>query len=388
MFPLSGVRIGGTCLESSKVDLHNKECTLKRRRRTAETAQRRVGTAGSVQRRGCAAGNAHSRGWLTYIVFLILWGASVGGALRPRPGYLKDAWSMQREREGEAANPGPGRWTRHDRAAVARGSQPGAGAIPFLDTDSSGEEFGGEERAEPTSELPLYVAGEAAPNRSGPLGFDDPEGLLEDPDAQCHWQDLDGQGDWQNEPPDEAAASAAGEAGQGRPVADFVKAANFTGQLPGMVFKRGALGQGYYADNIGTVIQLAPELRPLLQVKPVCLQLDVLIPSQVTSADGSGAWRAEPPQPCASPRIESRQVFSPKTDEPTTAPRGGGRRAKRRPRRPPSNAENSFTWPNDGSLAAADPNHRTSGLWAIDSVNPNAWAAGMESYVDLLQTFW
>ena len=37
-------------------------------------------------------------------------------------------------------------------------------------------------------------------------------------------------------------------------------------------------------------------------------------------------------------------------------------------------------WPDDGSLAASSKEHVEAGLWAFDSVNPNAWA-GVQGYL-------
>ncbi len=49
----------------------------------------------------------------------------------------------------------------------------------------------------------------------------------------------------------------------------------------------------------------------------------------------------------------------------------------------PSEAESSEAgggahWPHDGSLSAADRSHVVAGLWAIDTLNPNAWPGAIE----------
>ena len=72
-----------------------------------------------------------------------------------------------------------------------------------------------------------------------------------------------------------------------------------------------------------------------------------------------------------------------KEQAPNTAPRGGGepdvcnRRYKETKGRE-ANGHNGPTWPNDKSISPRDVSHREAGLFAIDTVNPNAWGAGVD----------
>ena len=71
------------------------------------------------------------------------------------------------------------------------------------------------------------------------------------------------------------------------------------------------------------------------------------------------------------------------TDEASdTAPRGGGKPKvnRRANEQGPTGFANSncWFWPSDASLPLTDTSHRKAGLWAFDTVNPNAWPAGSE----------
>ena len=187
---------------------------------------------------------------------------------------------------------------------------------------------------------------------------------LDDPEFQGFDEDVND--DWYDEPPTEATTAAA-ELGQELEVVAFIRATKFQGSKSGMAFKRGQWCQGYYADTEVRVIELAPEVRPLLQVRPVMLNLDMLVPSGLAS-----------PLTTDSAQHGRPDRFAPEVNPPATAPRGGGRQARRRPRQPRRSESDAYVWPNDGSLATADANHRASGLWAVDSVNFNAWPGGLE----------
>jgi len=39
-------------------------------------------------------------------------------------------------------------------------------------------------------------------------------------------------------------------------------------------------------------------------------------------------------------------------------------------------------WPDDGSLSAKNNDHIAAGLWAIDTINPNAWS-GVRKYFEI-----
>lgn len=65
---------------------------------------------------------------------------------------------------------------------------------------------------------------------------------------------------------------------------------------------------------------------------------------------------------------------------PDTAPRGGGKINRKANEQGNTSFANSncWYWPDDASLPLADTSHREAGLWAFDTVNPNAWPAGSE----------
>ena len=72
---------------------------------------------------------------------------------------------------------------------------------------------------------------------------------------------------------------------------------------------------------------------------------------------------------------------SAKVQAPDTAPRGGGKpdvcnRRHNEIRGREVDGHNGPTWPNDKSISLSDVSHRKAGLFAIDTVNPNAWSAG------------
>ena len=68
---------------------------------------------------------------------------------------------------------------------------------------------------------------------------------------------------------------------------------------------------------------------------------------------------------------------------PDTAPRGGGRpeicnRRCSETKGLKLDGFNGPAWPNDKSISLSDWSHRKAGLFAIDTVNPNAWGAGAD----------
>ena len=72
-----------------------------------------------------------------------------------------------------------------------------------------------------------------------------------------------------------------------------------------------------------------------------------------------------------------------KEQAPDTAPRGGGKpdvcnRRYKETRGRKANGHNGPTWPNDKSISLRDVSHREAGLFAVDTVNPNAWSVGAD----------
>ncbi len=126
------------------------------------------------------------------------------------------------------------------------------------------------------------------------------------------------------------------------PLPNFVPSKTFTGPLPGMAFKVGEWGCGYYPD--------VPE--PNAPAGPMTLQLDLLV---------------EPSQPLPPPPPTTVQADG------AVATQGGyrtplGRRA--RGRRANGGGAAFVALP---EVAADDVSHRAAGLFALDSVNGNSW---------------
>ena len=111
-----------------------------------------------------------------------------------------------------------------------------------------------------------------------------------------------------------------------------------------MVFKRGALGLGYYKDTFNTNIYLASLLPAIADVTPMVLQLDEVVGSK---PQGKGGME----------------------EEPHTCPR----RKKTRTGRKGIGAGLGLEWPSDDSLAASSTFHRSQGHWAFDTVNGSCW---------------
>ena len=194
----------------------------------------------------------------------------------------------------------------------------------------------------------------------------------------------------------------------------FVAASAYQPPPPGFVFKLGSKGLGFYRDA-PPVLRLQTLLhRPAAQVAPLQLRLDQLVPGPARSLpeqaaafcmsaaveDGMAAVqrayeaaafsRLRPKQQAAflaDAAVRARKDIAagtsldappppgdlgPRTRGPRAAkPRAGPLQCSRYGG-PPDEAD-STQWPDDGSLAAACTRHRAAGVWAIDTVNANAW---------------
>ncbi len=133
---------------------------------------------------------------------------------------------------------------------------------------------------------------------------------------------------------------------RGPALPSFVPSRTFVGPIPGMVFKLGSWGCGYYPD----------ETRADTPAGPVTLRLDELV---------------EHSQPMPSPSPTTAQADG------AEAIRGGdcrprGRRA--RGRRADGDGV-AFVVPLE--TAAGDASHKAAGLFAVDSVNGNSWAGAL-----------
>ncbi len=204
-------------------------------------------------------------------------------------------------------------------------------------------------------------------------GFDDPEGgvdMQSYDDEECDDcgppPPLTDDGPWDEEladtmGPDGADRGSEGDgAGANRFVPDFVSARKFLGARKGMKFTMGDHGLGYYRDA-PPVLELAPILCPPIGVAPLKLSLDQMLKNGATSAEDAV------------------------DEDPEAAARGS--RRKRGPRRARTGlyscnageVEEGFpVWLEGHEVDASDRTHRRLGLWAVDSVNPNAWPAGHE----------
>ena len=172
-----------------------------------------------------------------------------------------------------------------------------------------------------------------------PTCLDDPDFPIGEPLEEDHWHhSLD-------EPPDEMLA----DVDPPEEPEDFVKSSKFDGCRRGMVFKRGSHGLGYYKDQRAVVIELAPALLPARNVTPVVLELDLLVPSILTSRAADTCDRTGDGLTCDIDGIHRNRL----DEGPSTAPRGGGRRSRRRPRAAApaggggEEVKDSFFWPND-----------------------------------------
>ncbi len=208
---------------------------------------------------------------------------------------------------------------------------------------------------------PGRCIGEATNPGPAVLDLDDPEGAS-----------------WQGDESDEAASCAAWSespplelgATHCREVPAFVAARKFAGARPGMVFKLGSQGIGYYRDD-PPILELAPLLRPLRDIPPVVLVLDDLLGVE----------------PCvhhtANPRAKRRRrarrgarrgLHSCRPTLGAVAVPGQEAAAEAES----SEADDTSPWHGDGTLSAADARHTAAGLWAVDTVNPNAWPGALE----------
>ncbi len=199
---------------------------------------------------------------------------------------------------------------------------------------------------------------------------------------------------WHHPPaPHEAATPAP------RAVAEhFISAAKFNGPVEGFVFKSGVRGLGYYRDGIA-FLELDLQLRNPDKVAPVTLCLvDALgqlleppptaapqVGSGGRGAGGTGSRRG-PRRPRSGPldcRASGGDGGTARED-PTAETNDSGRAPDAQTIKPISDARTvsggSCTGGHDASeeVRAADRWHATVGLWAVDTVNANAWAKALE----------
>lgn len=136
----------------------------------------------------------------------------------------------------------------------------------------------------------LIDAAYAAAQRAEPqvprmeLGFDDPYHDSFEHRVECEV-------DWTAMPVpedsdllDDAAYAAAHGSKKPTAVPMYDKAAKFSGQRHGAVFKLGEYGLGYYSDVPSTPILLAPQLRPMFGTAQLALKLEDLL--DATPPDG------------------------------------------------------------------------------------------------------
>ncbi len=224
------------------------------------------------------------------------------------------------------------------------------------------------------------------PGRTSP--FDDPD-LQETDDDDCARLLLDDGplGAWSTAPPSEGdlheyhsdvetcgdgegtsyptgcdgSVGGTSAAGGGR---DFYPSATFGGAKAGYCFKLGHLGLGYYLDdgrNIGPGVE---QPRAYANRSAVVISLADCIPA----AGDRGVPTAEAP-------LDDDAAPAPTSRSPAVAPRVRVQRTRgcRRKRAP---SAMPFVLPRE--CRRADAAHKAAGLWAVDTINPNAWAGAAD----------
>ena len=163
--------------------------------------------------------------------------------------------------------------------------------------------------------------------------------------------------------------------------AAFVASSSFLGGRPGFVFKKGAYGLGYYRD--APVSLSASSARPLASVTPVTLELSRLLTHQEARpfADASTL-------PAGFVRNKVRQLERQLRTNAAASPEHCPRRCGGLScwhGHAPNAAEAAAAAFKSSILTAASPQigascvhpssrvHAQVGLWAIDTVNANAW---------------
>ena len=242
------------------------------------------------------------------LLIVALLGVRIGDAIHPGANMRTTfrTWESENADNGMPRMTCRGRWTRDDWAAVATGRQPGGGVAAFLEADSSDDD---------SSIAPSVAA--SSDDEAGPT-IDDAEASrcgakrmrpgLDESDIE---DDSFEQEEWDNRPSQDDNVASAMPSSEGVGLVEFIRAAKFQGSKLGMVFKRGLWGQGYYADSGVRVIEVAPELLPALQVRPVILSLDILVPG----APG-------PPGSMLAVGAEEVHGLVSRLDAPTTGPGG------------------------------------------------------------------
>ena len=154
----------------------------------------------------------------------------------------------------------------------------------------------------------------------------------------------------------------------------FTPFKKFIGIKEGMAFKLGDKGIWYYHDMRSVVaISLAALTCQLAELAPAVNVLDELMAEKGAKTDAGRGCCGDP----LKATLGDVAVRFPAD----TCPSGGRQRARHR-RRPqelqPDRDEHCITRNDDGSLASASKFLCSKGWWAIDTVNPNAWAGVVE----------
>ena len=142
----------------------------------------------------------------------------------------------------------------------------------------------------------------------------------------------------------------------------FMPAKRFLGQKQNMVFKLGPHGIGYYRDNgVGLSRHGDPGLlrSPTRTAAPISLA--ALVPPSPTG------------DPCLADLVQNVNVQHARLAPSCPLPRRT--RARRRGRGDAAPTTRGLPFALCEEVEAADVSHRAHGLWAVDSVNPNAWDA-------------
>ena len=212
---------------------------------------------------------------------------------------------------------------------------------------------------------------------------------LDDSQVSDFWDDAEAMGDpWMAGPPsadlltdDDGAAVAVSV------VPLFAAARKFLGARPGAVFKLGHEGLGYYRD-VAPVVEIFPSLCPAHGVPRVVLRLDELIDVNPKPKDAGplGVRGGASSRRCRRARRRGRRGTE-------TCQATLGQFPAAVPQTPDDSElqadeesseaghdshEGDVACPDNETVCAGDRSHIGAGLWAIDTVNPNAWPGTLE----------
>ena len=144
----------------------------------------------------------------------------------------------------------------------------------------------------------------------------------------------------------------------------FTAEKSYQGLRENRVFKTGVAGLGYYMDEGPTQpIELLQFVLPMEAAPLVPLELHKLLPDKVKPHRRNIITTPSPCRRRMRPRKQGVVGFEAALHE------------------------EDPIWPSDGSLSMYDDTHRVKGMYAIDTVNPNAWPAAEQYCVGTAADF-